>query len=220
MLRVLAAVILSGVADDLAEATRLLKAAQEEAAVQVLTRSLDRSGLASSERASLYVLLGIARVNLRDEEGGSLAFQRALEADPTVTLPPKIAAPRARELFDSAKVEVSHRKALPKVPEPKPEPAAPALTAAPPQVQQAKPADHAGRWIGVALAVAGMASGGTGAYFMVSGTSLRGQAVSEPVATTSAQLFSRAQTDWAIGLSLVSVGAALLVTGIITALML
>jgi hypothetical protein len=220
---VLTAWLLCGVNEDLAEATRLLKAAQEEAAVQVLTRSLDRPALPSPDRARLYVLLGIARVNLRDEEGALLAFQRGVEASSTVELPPRIAPPRARELFEQAKAEVARRRALPPVPEPRPErrdELAPPVTVAPAAaVEQQKPASSTTRWVGLALGLVGVGAGGTGAYFLVNGTSLRSQSVTEPVATNAAQLFGRAQSSWTAGLALVTIGAVLLVAGVITALL-
>ena len=150
MFALVALTLLAGVKEDLAEATRLLKSAQEEAAVQVLTRALDRGGLQGSQRSQLYLLLGIARVNLRDEEGAALAFTHGVEADANAKLPPKIAPPRARELFEAAKAEVARKAALPPVPEPKPEPAPeppPAVVAMPAQpIYLHVPPGHARHW--------------------------------------------------------------------------
>ncbi len=223
MVTALALLLLAGVKEDLAQATQLLKSAQEEAAVQLLTRALDRSGLSKPERAELYVLLGIARFNLRDEEGASLAFQRGIEANAAATLPPRLAPPRARELFESAKIDVGRRAALPPVPEPRPDPqpvvvaAASAPAAA---VARAEPRTAVGRWVGVAIAAVGAVAGGTGGFLLASGSGLRGQAVAEPVATSSARLFAQAQTQWATGMTLLGVGAVVLVAGVLVALLL
>jgi hypothetical protein len=226
MFALVALTLLAGVKEDLAEATRLLKSAQEEAAVQVLTRALDRGGLQPSQRSQLYLLLGIARVNLRDEEGAALAFTHGAEADADAKLPPKIAPPRARELFEAAKAEVARKASLPPVPEPKAEPAppppqavvAPAPVSPPPAVETA-PKTGVGRWVGIGLGIVGAAVGGTGGYFLANGSSLRAQSVMEPNAVMSAQLFDRAQTSWTLGLSLLGVGIALLIGGVLTALL-
>ena len=120
------------------------------------------------------------------------------------------------------------RKAtLPPVPEPKPEPppepppavVAPAPVSPPPTVEQPASKTGVGRWVGIGLGIVGAAVGGTGGYFLANGSSLRTQSVAEPNAVMSAQLFDRAQTSWTIGLSLLGVGIALLIGGILTALL-
>src|SRR4051812_29539268 len=165
------AVACAGVKEDLAEATRLLKTAQEESALAVLTRALDRPGLAPGERAEAYVLLGIARVNLRDEEGASLAFQRAAEADANAVLPPKIAPPRARELFEAAKENVK-KQAAAKPPPPAPAPA-PVIAPVPPSIVE-RPS-RALRTVSYVTAAVAAATLGVGIFFGVQSRSQFGQ---------------------------------------------
>src|SRR5881394_732370 len=94
----LSAPALAGPREDIVEARRLLGEVNEEKAIQVLSRALDRGDADSKQKGEIYVLLGIARFNLRDEEGADLAFSRAVENDPEAALP-QHTSPKARAVF-------------------------------------------------------------------------------------------------------------------------
>src|SRR5262245_34223949 len=103
-----AALMVAASGDDVTEATRLLRATRDEAALQLITRALDREDVAAGTRAELYVLLGIARYNLRDEEGTRLAFKRAVQADLEVL--PKLVPPKARAIFEQMRSQVERSR--------------------------------------------------------------------------------------------------------------
>jgi len=99
----------AGTPEDLVEGARLLKELREEEAIAVLTRVLDRGDGTSEQIAEAWVLLGLSRFNLRDDEGAGLAFRRALTAFSPVALP-RNANPKARVLFDEMRVLVERER--------------------------------------------------------------------------------------------------------------
>jgi hypothetical protein len=178
---------MAGLSEDLDEATRDLKKLDEEKAVQVLTRALDRGDATPNQQAEIYVLLAIARNNLRDEEGARLAFRRALEANTDVALP-KFAAPKTRQVFDEvkAKFEADRIQFAPPPAVSAPAPAAVDSTKVSPatslQKEGVTPPTHPSRviaWVGLGCAIVGTATGGIGVEANVGARSLRAQAVAE-----------------------------------------
>jgi len=192
-------------AEELVEATRLLREVREEQAVLVLTRALDRGTASDAERAQLSVLLGIARLNLHDEEGARLAFRRALEAQPTVSLP-RLAPPKSRALFEAERRDREERP-----PAPRPAPPGPELTAAAPSAPARRP-------VGLGLGIAGVVGAGVGVYLVLDSQALRQQAQLEPGALQAQRLFQDAQTRRTWGWIAVGAGAALAVGGALLAL--
>jgi hypothetical protein len=202
--------------DDLAEATRLLKAVQDEQALAVITRALDRGDATPQQTAELCVLLGIARFNLSDLEGSRLAFRRALKANGMVTLPPR-AAPKVRALFDEVKAE-------PVAPEPPPAPPQPPTpTPAPGPVEVVKPAPEPAsslgtrRIAGIAVAGAGLVAGVVGGVLIGTAYSARDQAQAQTNADNARTQFAAAQSQLLIGQILTGASAAILIAGIVLA---
>lgn len=143
----------AGTVEDIQEAIRLIRAAQDEEAIQVVTRALDRDGVTRLQHVELYQLLGIARMNLLDKDGARLAFLHALRDAPRAELP-LMAPPKTQELFQKVRRELQKNPAPPEnladsPHEPPPEPATPEAQVridtpplAPP-VYEAPPVDRA-----------------------------------------------------------------------------
>ncbi len=229
----------AGAASDIAEGTRLLRKVREEQAIHILTRALDRGDATLPQRAQIYVLLGVARFGLRDEEGARLAFRRALEAKGDVPFP-RFGHPKARKLFEAARVEPAATPPrpdppllTPEVPPPPPpaiaeipEPPAPVqlAPAAPivaPAAVQARPLPRgvSGKtWAGTALAVAGGVAAGVGAWLMLDAQSLRQRAVDEPDAISSDALYRQAVSQDGTGFVLAAASGGAAIIGLIVAL--
>ena len=198
----IAASAFASAGEELAEAARLIKAAQDEQAVVVLTRALDRGEV--GERAQLYVLLGVARFNLRDEEGARLAFGKAIDADAQVSLP-RLASPRVRTVFDEERAAWDKRRAdAPKV--------AP-LTPPPIPVVTTSPSGSTRRWIGLGVAIAGAAGAAVGGVLVGQSGSQRAQAVADPDALSAQATFKQAQGTRQLGWIVLGAGAAVAVAG-------
>lgn len=93
----------AGTGEEIDQARDLLRELREEEVIRLLTRTLDRGDATAAQLAEIYVLLGLARHGLLDEEGARLAFRRSLRADGAATLP-KHASPKARTLFEEVRV--------------------------------------------------------------------------------------------------------------------
>jgi hypothetical protein len=202
--------------DDLVEATRLLKAVQDEQALAVITRALDRGDATPQQTAELCVLLGIARFNLSDLEGARLAFRRALKANGMVALPPRV-APKVRALFDQVKSE----PIAPEPPPAPPQPLAQAQASAPSEVVKPAPEPASGlgtrRIAGIAVAGAGLVAGVIGGVMIGTAYSARDQAQAQMNADNARTQFSAAQSQLLIGQILTGAGAAVLIAGIVLA---
>src|SRR5258706_10102953 len=81
---------------DESRAAALLRNNREEDAAALLGSALEDES-EPQRKARLYVLLGIARLNLRDSKAARAAFTSSFESDPGVELPQALASPRARE---------------------------------------------------------------------------------------------------------------------------
>jgi hypothetical protein len=217
----------AGTGDDVADATKLLRSSRDEAALQLITRALDRDTVAAPQRAELYVLLGIARFNLRDEEGAKLAFKRAVEANLEVV--PKLVPPRARGLFEQMRAQVERTRNEAPPPAPTPEPVAAAAPAAPcpverpvvqaaaPEVTAAPPEPMVRRYVGLGLLAVGAAAVGTGAFLMGNAAGQRAAAVATPDALGADRTYlSAVGTHWA-GFGVLCGGAAVAIVGLIVA---
>jgi tetratricopeptide (TPR) repeat protein len=93
--------------DDLAEARAHLRDSQEERAIVLLSRSLDRQDASPGLTRDIYLLLAHARFNLGDEEGARLAVRRAGAVDPHAILAP-IASPKFLALFEEEIANLQH----------------------------------------------------------------------------------------------------------------
>jgi len=206
----LSATAQAGAKQDAAEGARLLKELQEEQAIAVLTRALDRGDATKAEEAELALLLGLARFNLRDEEGARLAFKRGLVADGSAELP-KLASPRARALFVQVKAAVDDERAKARAA------AAQSVAAPPAAVEVTQPPSSGGpsarQVSGVVLAVAGVAAAAVGGWAIGDAYSQRSAAVKEPDALTAKSLFDTGQSRLTLGTVLVIAGGVVLVGG-------
>jgi hypothetical protein len=99
----------AGTPDDIRDAYERIRKVDEEGAIRLLTRALDRGDATPSQKGEIYALLGLARFNLLDQEGARLAFEKAFDAYPPVALPPG-APPKARVLFDEVRVEAARAR--------------------------------------------------------------------------------------------------------------
>lgn len=211
---------------DLAEASRLVKSLREEQAIGLLTKTIDRGIDSPALKAQVYVLLGVARFNLRDEEGARLSFRRAFAADPTVALP-KSAPPKTRALFEDERARSPEPAQSPPEPPPAPKPAAEpqlSLPVAPPAVEVVRPAEravaHPGsdgsgrRWAGLATGLLGVAGVATGGVMVASASSRRDAAQADPVASSASRTFEQAQAQQRVGQYVAGGGAAVLAVGL------
>jgi hypothetical protein len=210
------AVARAGTAEDIAEARLFLKSAQDEQAVIVLSRAVDRGDASRPQKIEIFLLLGMARFNVQDEEGARLAFKRALETDADAQLP-KLAPPKTRKLFDEVRAALEkERLAAPVV--------APARAAPPPPpkpeetpVVSAKPGLGGRRIAGVVVGALGLAAAGTGIWVAHSGVAMRNDANAQPEAAQAESTYQQAKTRYAVGWAVIGVGAAAAVAGLVVA---
>ena len=186
----------AGPAEDLVEARRLIKNVQDEEAIVVLSRAIDRGDTSPAQRAEIYL------------------WMRALESVPDLTCP-KLAPPKTRELFEQVSKALREAAAKPapplSLPPPKVEPE-PANTV-PPEALAASRPPTARRIGGAAVAVAGAVAVVVGALLVTDGLSLRDQSYSERNVLDSQSLFSRAQSRFGGGIGLLATGAVLVAGG-------
>jgi hypothetical protein len=168
---------------DESRATALWRNMREEDALGLLTEALERDH-EPEVKARLYVLLGLAKLNLRDNAGARTAFMNGLAADEKVDLPKGLASPRAREVFEALK------------PAPAPQ----------------KPSS-ARRWVGGGLAVLGVAGAVAGIGLQLHASNVRLAAEAEPVAVRALQLAAEAQQHRTTSLVVLSVGLTALFVG-------
>ncbi len=219
----------AGTPEDIAEAERLLRIARDDKALQILYPALDRGDASGPQLAQLFVLLGVARFNLRDEEGARLAFRRALDADAAAVLP-RLVSPKTRALFDEVRVAATASRSG--------KAAAAAAGASPPEATRKPPAGGAPtalspattsaplrrlelpdrKTVGVGVAVAGVAAGLIGGFFLHEADGLHTQAVAEPSAMSAYALYKRSLSDYWTGLAFVGSGAIVAAAGVALAL--
>jgi hypothetical protein len=205
------AAVLAGAGADLTEAAKLLQSSQDEAALQLASRALDRDDVSAAQRAQLYVIVGVARFNLHDSEGAGFAFKRAFEADPAVS--PKPVPPKARHLFDQARGEARPAR----VEAPQAEPAPSMVVAAPRCVNETPPPDPGmRRWVGLLVLTVGIAAGSIGGDLLGTAYGQRAVALAAPDALGAALDFQRSVITYDVGLALLGAGAAFAIAGVIT----
>jgi hypothetical protein len=206
-----AALLAATARDDLAEATRLLQQSRDEAAIQVASRALDRDDVAASQRAELYLVLGTARFDLRDDEGARLAFRRALQADFEVA--PRPMPPKARALFDRTRAEVADERTR-QVPEPSPKAVdAPGARAA--LTPSSEP--HIRRWVGLLVIVLGLTAGSIGGDLLGASYGQRALAVASPDALRADLAYQRSLATLDAGLAVIGSGALVALVGALIA---
>jgi len=199
----------AGAKQDAVEGARLLKELQEEQAIAVLTRALDRGEATKTEEAELALLLGLARFNLRDEEGARLAFKRGAIADASAELP-KLASPKARALFVEVRSALEDEQARARAAA---QPVA-VPSAATQVTEQPKPGTSLTRQVsGIALAVAGVAAVAVGGWALSDAYSQRSAAVKEPDALKAKSLFDTGQSRLTLGSVLIIAGGIVVVGG-------
>ena len=119
------------------EGMRLYDAFEYERAIFRFKEALRIEERSDSDRATIYLRLGMTYAELRDDESAMEAFMNALEADPLLVLPDE-AAPKIKALLDDARRAVRKkretaarasqppRSSAPGSPAPSPVPAPPA----------------------------------------------------------------------------------------------
>jgi len=198
----------AGVAEDMAEATRLLENVEEEKAVPLLLKAVEDPAVTPAEKAELYGLLGVARFNLRDEAGAREAFRKALDADPSISVF-KMLAPKGRALFEEVRVQREEELAKAVTPALPPPP--------PPLAVSARPSGLA---LGTrAIAGLGVGAGGVvalavGAGLFANAGALRAQAVAEPSAMSADAIYRSGATQRGAGIGLLAAGAAMVAGGL------
>lgn len=139
----------AGANPHLAEGLRLLNEMEDTRALAALKRALDWPDNTPKLRAEIYLNIGIAHGNLLHRNAASESFRRALEQDPSITLPDRT-SPKIKDLFQRVRAELQQQRSRPPAPptaEPGPQP--PPLPPATPASSPYLPA-----WI-----VAGVAGG-------------------------------------------------------------
>ena len=216
---------LAGAKEDLAEATRLLDNVQEEKAIPLLLKAIERKDASPSQLAEMWALIAVAKFNLRDEAGSRAAFRRALDADSSVSIS-KLLPPKGWSVFEQARVERERELSLEKARadkeqqerernKPKIEP--PPL---PTLVTQAKPAGTSGRTIaGIGVGAAGVVAAAIGVGLWANAGSLHSRAASETDAAKAWDLYRSGSTQNSAGVGLLIGGAAAAAVGVVLILL-
>lgn len=220
-------------ATTLEKARAKMRSLDFEAALPLLQRVLESEKLTGPQRAAVLIDLATTRLNLDETDEARESFARALDADPDVSLP-KGTSPKIQDLFD----EVRKRREAPPPPPPaaapvEPEPAVREVKAVEPEpappvaskpttpvsdVTEGAPASGQGRkiaaytLIGLGVAVGGGAGGGCLGYSWK-------QKADWDAGKLSRDEASRANMISQVGVAMIAVGSAALVTGVVLALL-
>jgi len=208
----------AGPKEDLAEATRLLDNVEEEKAVPLLLKAIERKDATPTQLAEMWALVAVAKFNLRDEAGAKVAFRRALDADSSVSIS-KLLPPKGWAVFEQARVErerdLAAIKAAGAKDKPKDQPGvAPAATAA--AKAEPKPSGLSPRAVaGIGVGAAGVVAAAVGVGLWANAGSLHSQAVAEPAAAKARDLYQSGSTQNSAGVGLLVGGAVAAAVGVV-----
>jgi hypothetical protein len=180
---------------DIEHARALIEQLEEEQALKILTKYQIDTALPPALRGRACIYAGIAFINLAHDAEAHRSFRDALRADPGASVPAWVSR-KVRAEFDSALAEHQSEEHLKTV-----------LTTPPPTVEKTSsraPVIFAGT--GAALVLVSIAS------FIV-WQNHRFNAISDPVALSSAQKAQKANVFWYTGLATAGAGLTLAGTG-------
>ena len=204
----------AGAREDLAEATKMLENVEEEKAIPLLLKAIERGDATATQRAEMWALVAVARFNLRDELGSRQAFRKALDADSSVSIS-KLLPPKGWSVFEQARIDRERELADAKARAAKDQP----LLVAPPPPVKVEAKAEAGlstrKIAGIAVGVAGVVGLGAGIGLMANASSLHDKAAAETEAMKADDLYRSGSTQRTAGIGVLAVGAAAAVAGVI-----
>jgi hypothetical protein len=97
------------VAETLDEADTLLGQFKYQEAINILTAALEQPESTLTERAGVYVRIGIARFSMGDEQGATAVFKEALALDANTELP-KLISPKISRIFERLQGDIQAKQ--------------------------------------------------------------------------------------------------------------